>query len=655
MGPNGSGKSTLANTLLGNPAYTVTAGRITVRGTDVTELPIEERAALGLFLGFQHPEEIPGVSVLNFLRQAIAQRKGIDDYSVLEVRMQLIAWTKRLGMDSRFQERYLNEGFSGGEKKRNEMLQMALLEPVMAVLDETDSGLDIDALREVAAGIEEIRKERTELGILLITHYQRILDYLRPDVVHVLIDGRIVAVGDADLAGSRKRASTPSASARRRLHRESGQAQIRRPGRSDDADVIEGRRSKPHEHRRRGDQARVPVARTRGERPAGHVPRLRVVGAEAARGARRDGPLLPALLRQHPSGRVHDRRGGHRGLRARAAQGRPLRERELRVGDRVRAQRDRGDQPGCVHVGPGEPARGRRDRAQPHGAPRQRRALAHARRRAGCRAALDPDDRRLPARPHRPAPLLDGARLLAITAMSNVLGTLNQIRPLADAAHAHDALVLVDACQYVPHVETDVQAWDADFVAFSAHKMCGPSGIGALWARKELLEEMPPFLGGGEMIRDVRLDGFTTNDVPWKFEAGTMPIAEAVGFGAAVDYMTALGMPAVRDHEMRLTRYALDALTERFPDSLRIFGPLDTSVRGGAVSFLFDGIHAHDISQVLDEDAVCVRAGHHCAKPLMRQLGVPATTRASFYVYNDESDVDVLIDALAKAQKFFTP
>jgi Fe-S cluster assembly ATP-binding protein len=200
MGPNGSGKSTLANTLLGNPAYTVTTGRIFLAGTDITDLPIEERAALGLFLGFQHPEEIPGVSVLNFLRQAIAHRKGIDDYSVLEVRMELIAWTKRLGMDSRFQERYLNEGFSGGEKKRNEMLQMALLEPVMAVLDETDSGLDIDALRQVAAGIEEIRKERTELGILLITHYQRILDYLRPDVVHVLIDGRIVETGDAELA-----------------------------------------------------------------------------------------------------------------------------------------------------------------------------------------------------------------------------------------------------------------------------------------------------------------------------------------------------------------------------------------------------------------------------------------------------------------------
>ena len=194
MGPNGSGKSTLANTLLGNPAYEVTRRPDPARAARTSpSSPPTSGPPAGLFLGFQHPEEIPGVSVLNFLRQAIAQRKGIDDFSVLEVRMQLIAWTKRLGMDSRFQERYLNEGFSGGEKKRNEMLQMALLEPDVAVLDETDSGLDIDALREVAAGIEEVRKERPELGILLITHYQRLLDHLVPDVVHVLVDGRIVA------------------------------------------------------------------------------------------------------------------------------------------------------------------------------------------------------------------------------------------------------------------------------------------------------------------------------------------------------------------------------------------------------------------------------------------------------------------------------
>jgi cysteine desulfurase / selenocysteine lyase len=249
--------------------------------------------------------------------------------------------------------------------------------------------------------------------------------------------------------------------------------------------------------------------------------------------------------------------------------------------------------------------------------------------------------------------LLDGAKLLGVSAMSNVLGTLTPVRRLVDAAHAHGALALVDACQYVPHNVTDVQAWDADFVAFSAHKLLGPTGIGALYGKEALLEAMPPFLGGGEMIRDVRLDGFTPNELPWKFEAGTMPIAEAVGFGAAVDYLSALGMDAVRAHEKHLTGYALDALRERFPHTLHIYGPLDLDRRGGAVSFLFDEIHAHDVSQVLDEDAVCVRAGHHCAKPLMRVLGVPATTRASFYVYNDEADVDLLIEALAKAEKFF--
>ena len=200
MGPNGSGKSTLANALLANPAYEVTGGSIRFKGEDVTKLPTDERAARGIFLGFQHPEEIPGVSVLNFLRQALAVRKGIPDLSVLEVRLALMEWTKRLGMDDRFQERYLNEGFSGGERKRNEILQMALMEPDLAVLDETDSGLDIDALRTVAHGINEVRAARRQLGILLITHYQRILEHLTPDVVHVLLDGRIVATGDAGLA-----------------------------------------------------------------------------------------------------------------------------------------------------------------------------------------------------------------------------------------------------------------------------------------------------------------------------------------------------------------------------------------------------------------------------------------------------------------------
>ncbi len=249
--------------------------------------------------------------------------------------------------------------------------------------------------------------------------------------------------------------------------------------------------------------------------------------------------------------------------------------------------------------------------------------------------------------------LLDGAKLFAFSAMSNVLGTINPVAELAARGHAAGARVLVDACQAVPHVAVDVQEWDADFVAFSAHKMCGPTGIGALWARAELLEAMPPFLGGGEMINTVTTEGFTTNEIPWKFEAGTPAIAEAVGFGAAVEYLEGLGMDAVREHEKTITGYALKTLGDRFGSDLRIYGPLDTEVRGGAVSFLFEGIHAHDISQVVDEEAICVRAGHHCAKPLMQVLGVPATTRASFYVYNDEADVDALADALARAQQFF--
>jgi len=249
--------------------------------------------------------------------------------------------------------------------------------------------------------------------------------------------------------------------------------------------------------------------------------------------------------------------------------------------------------------------------------------------------------------------LLDGAKLFAFSAASNVLGTINDVRALADAAHAHGALALVDAAQYAPHRHVDLPAWDADFVGVTGHKMLGPTGIGALWARPELLEAMPPFLGGGEMIRDVTQDGFTPNEVPWKFEAGTMPIAEAVGLGAAIDYLDALGMDAVAAHEIALTGYALAALEDRFGERLSIYGPQALDARGATISFLFEGIHAHDISQVVDEHGVCVRAGHHCAKPLMRVLGVPATTRASFYVYNDEADVDALVDALAAAERFF--
>jgi Fe-S cluster assembly ATP-binding protein len=199
MGPNGSGKSTLASTLLGSPEYLVSAGTVMFDGDDVTAWPADERAKAGMFLAFQYPQEIPGVSVIQFLRQALSARKGID-LSVLELRVAAMEWMERLGMDSSFVDRYLNEGFSGGEKKRNEIMQMAILEPKLAILDETDSGLDIDALRIVAKGIHEVRADRPEMGVLLITHYQRLLDELRPDHIHVLMGGRIVASGGMEIA-----------------------------------------------------------------------------------------------------------------------------------------------------------------------------------------------------------------------------------------------------------------------------------------------------------------------------------------------------------------------------------------------------------------------------------------------------------------------
>jgi cysteine desulfurase / selenocysteine lyase len=249
--------------------------------------------------------------------------------------------------------------------------------------------------------------------------------------------------------------------------------------------------------------------------------------------------------------------------------------------------------------------------------------------------------------------LLEGAKAFGFTAMSNVLGTITPVRQLCDAAHAAGALAIIDACQYVPHNVTDVQAWDADFVAFSSHKMCGPSGIGVLWGREALLDAMPPFLGGGNMILDVRLDGFTPAELPAKFEAGTPPIVEAIGLHAAVDFLEDVGMANVRRHEMDIATYAMTTLNERYGDDICLHGPTNVEVRGATFSFGFRNIHPHDLSQVLDQRNICLRAGHHCAKPLMRLLGVNATARASFYLYNDNNDVDALADALDGASDIF--
>jgi len=249
--------------------------------------------------------------------------------------------------------------------------------------------------------------------------------------------------------------------------------------------------------------------------------------------------------------------------------------------------------------------------------------------------------------------LLKDVKVFSFTSMSNVLGTINPVQRLCAAAHNAGAIAIVDACQSVPHQPTDVQAWGADFAVFSSHKMCGPSGVGVLWGRESLLEAMPPFLGGGNMIADVRLDGFTTAEVPAKFEAGTPAIAEIVALNSAVKYLTDLGMHNVRQHEIELSTYVLNTLNSRFGDDITIHGPTNPELRGATFSFAFRGIHPHDLSQVLDQTNVCVRAGHHCAKPLMRILGANATVRASFYLYNTTQEVDALADALDSASDIF--
>ncbi|MFA7296146.1 MAG: cysteine desulfurase [Dehalococcoidia bacterium] len=242
-------------------------------------------------------------------------------------------------------------------------------------------------------------------------------------------------------------------------------------------------------------------------------------------------------------------------------------------------------------------------------------------------------------------------KLLAITQMSNALGTIVPVRELADLAHAQGAVVLVDGAQGVPHLATDVTALGADFLAFSAHKMLGPTGVGVLWGRFELLDAMPPFMGGGDMILNVTMERSTWNDVPHKFEAGTPNIADVIAFGTAIDYLESLGMEAVHAHERELLEYALDRMVD--VPGITIYGPEDRSIRGGVMSFSLDGVHPHDIGQVLDSHGVAIRAGHHCAQPVMACLHIPATARASFYIYNTRAEIDALVRATHEVVQFF--
>ena len=248
--------------------------------------------------------------------------------------------------------------------------------------------------------------------------------------------------------------------------------------------------------------------------------------------------------------------------------------------------------------------------------------------------------------------LTERTKLLTLNHMSNVLGTINPVKELAEAAHRVGARVLVDGAQSVPHLKVDVKDLDCDFLAFSGHKMLGPTGIGALYVKQEVFEGMEPFLRGGEMVRQVWDDSATWNDLPLRFEAGTPNIADTIALGAAIDYLEALGMENVRQHEIDITEYALKAFAEL--EDVKVFGPRDTAQRGGIVSFYSEDVHPHDIGTMLDREGIAIRTGHHCAMPLMGKLSVPATARASFYVYNTEEEVDLLVAAIKETLKYFS-
>lgn len=249
--------------------------------------------------------------------------------------------------------------------------------------------------------------------------------------------------------------------------------------------------------------------------------------------------------------------------------------------------------------------------------------------------------------------LLDGVKLVAISHVSNTLGTITPLERIVPAAHAAGAVVLVDGAQGIPHLPVDVRALDVDFYAFSGHKMLGPTGIGVLYGKRSLLEAMPPFLAGGDMIRKVEYEHTSFNDLPWKFEAGTSNIADAIALGAAVDYLESIGMAWVRAHERSLLAYALERLQPLESRGLAVYGPKDPQLVSGVLSFNFADVHAHDLASILDTEGVCIRAGHHCTMPLMEKMGWPATARASFYIYNTERDIDALAEGIEKAARVF--
>jgi Fe-S cluster assembly ATP-binding protein len=496
MGPNGSGKSTLAYSIAGHPKYVVTRGSVLLDGEDVLSMTVDERARAGLFLAMQYPVEVPGVSVSNFLRTAATAIRGEAP--------KLRTWVKEvndsmtaLGIDRAFAERSLNEGFSGGEKKRHEILQLGLLKPKFAILDETDSGLDIDALRVVSDGINRVRE--TGVGTLLITHYTRILRYVKPDFVHVFVAGRIVEEGGPELAEELET---------------SGYERFTAAG------------ARPRELRRRPGPQGLPDPRSAGpRRAAAGLPRQRQHLAEAAPGGRGDQPSTTSGTTPTSTGpstcspRRRPRRTSSGRDKVAGLIHAPSRDEVIftkNASEALNLVANTMAWRSALQVGPGDEIVITEMEHHSNIVPWQ---LLAERTGATLRWFGITDDGRLDLSTVDDL-ITERTKVVSLVHVSNTLGTLNPVAAVAEKAHAAGAVVVVDGSQAVPQIPVDVAALGADFYAFTGHKMCGPTGIGVLWGRRELLDELPPFLGGGEMIETVTMTGSTYAPIPYKFEAG---------------------------------------------------------------------------------------------------------------------------------------
>ena len=674
MGPNGSGKTTLAYALLGHPAYKVTGGEISFKGRDVLALSPDKRSRLGLFLAFQYPTAIPGLSVASFIRSALnAKLQGVDKttdvdptdpmrggISMRDFRTKMREKMALLRMDEGFASRYVNEGFSGGEKKRLEMLQLAMLEPEIAILDETDSGLDIDALRIVAEGVNAMLSP--DIGVLLITHYQRLLNYITPG-------RRARPRRGPDRQERRQGAGAPARGVRLRADPARGRPVHRRAGRGPPRAAVPGRGA-----RRGGGAGRRPRMTLTSEPAKAIDPNALRADFPILRTTVHGKPLIyldSASTSQKPQVVIDAVDEFYREYNANVHRGiYEIGERSTAAYEKARAQvarfigasdaheivftRNATEAINLVAYSWGRKSIGRGDvivlTEMEHHANLVPWQLLVQEKDGDLEFIPITDDGVLRLDVFEVLLKLK-PKLVAFTHVSNTLGTINPVEELTRMAHDAGALVLIDGAQAVPHVPVDVEAIGADFYAFSGHKMLAPTGSGALWARRELLESMPPFLAGGEMIREVHLRRSEWNEIPWKFEAGTPDVAAAIGLGAAADYLRGLGMDSVREHERELVHYALETLRARCPGSSCTARPPTSAAASsrstcrGSIPTTWPRCWTGSASR--SGRATTARC------PLHERLDLAATARASFNVYSTREDIDALTDGLKEVQRVF--